>query len=527
MTSKNTSQKNKFGTRISSADFNAPDAHWSKVIADKILEIFPGEDMYTCAAGISPSGVVHFGNFRDVMTVHAVIKELEARGKKTKFIFSWDDFDRLRKVPAGVDASFEKYIGMPLSSIPDPLSEYPSYARRFEVEFENAMKDLGIDLEFRVQTDEYKKGVYDDLIIKAMQNRLEIADILLSFMTEKGKESKDLDEAKYRENFYPVSVYSKFSGKDNTKILNYDGKSTITYKCFDTGNEETIDFTQDHIVKLSWKVDWPMRWLFEGVVFEPGGKDHASPGGSYDTSSVIAKKIFDREAPIFVGYEFVGIRGLGAKMSGSKGNAISPAELLKIYEPELLKWLYLRRLPNQAFELAFDTEIYRQYDEYDREFKGNRIPFKQAVAFGQIMQWDENKLIQFLKSVDLNYDESSISIRMQKARAWLETYNPSEMIVLRSDINKDYVATMSPESIANVQKFVAKLKEGVTTTEELEKVMYDIPKDTVLTDKENAPRQRAFFKDIYNLLISVDTGPRLSTFLWALDRKKVLELLNM
>ena len=104
-------------------------------------------------------------------------------------------------------------------------------------------------------------------------------------------------------------------------------------------------------------------------------------------------------------------------MSGSSGLAVSPGMLLQIYEPALLKWLYLRRIPTQSFNLAFDTEVYRQYDEFDREiaaikqgsasplrkkileFSGAEesnesapIPFKQAVAFGQITQWSEDKL---------------------------------------------------------------------------------------------------------------------------------------
>lgn len=43
--------------------------------------------------------------------------------------------------------------------------------------------------------------------------------------------------------------------------------------------------------EVLWKIDWPMRWLYEDVDFEPRGKDHAAPGGSYDTSRVIAKEI--------------------------------------------------------------------------------------------------------------------------------------------------------------------------------------------------------------------------------------------
>ena len=61
---------------------------------------------------------------------------------------------------------------------------------------------------------------------------------------------------------------------------------------------------------------------------------------------------------------------------------------------------------------------------------------------------------------------------------------------------------------------------------ELEEFIYAIPKDPKLTQKENVPNQRAFFKDVYMLLIGKETGPRLSTFLWALPRDKVIMLLN-
>ena len=80
-----------------------------------------------------------------------------------------------------------------------------------------------------------------------------------------------------------------------------------------------FDFNNEHNCKLAWKIDWPMRWMFEGVDFEPGGKDHATVNGSYDTSKEISKAIFNYEPPIFQGYEFIGIKGTTGKMSGSSG----------------------------------------------------------------------------------------------------------------------------------------------------------------------------------------------------------------
>ncbi|MBI3671451.1 lysine--tRNA ligase [Candidatus Azambacteria bacterium] len=545
-------EKELIGNRITKMH----EGNWVEEVTDRILKVFPNENTYTCAAGISPSGIVHFGNFRDVITAYVFYKELQRRGKKTRLIFSWDDFDRLRKVPANVDPSFSKYIGMPLTAIPDPTGKTESYAKHFEIEFEGAMKDLGIELEYRYQTKEYTSGRYDEQMVHAMRSRKRIAEILLSFMSEKGKEEKNIDPEKFKEEFYPISVYSRFTGKDTTKILSYDGNSQITYLCLETKKEDTIDFKKEHRVKLAWKPDWAMRWKEEGVVLEPGGQDHASPGGSYDASSVMAKEIFDKEPPIFIGYQFVGIRGLGAKMSGSKGNAVSPAQLLEIYEPEMLKWIYLRKAPDQAFELAFDAEIYRQYDEFDRavaDFFGakenvinirslayvdgidnekfkNPIPFRQAVAYGQMMQWDKKKVSELLSKLELSYDDGSIEARLKKAKAWLEKYNPDEMIKLNNSVNKEYVSTMTDEAKILVRKLHEYLMSADTkniTAKELDEVVYGIPKREGIEDAELKKIQRVFFKDIYHLLVGKDTGPRLSTFIWAVDKKKLVDLLNI
>src|SRR3989344_4908338 len=122
-------------------DFNGIVAgtHWADALADAVIAHKPEEPLYTCAAGISPSGPVHFGNFRDIITAHAVAEALEKKGKNARTLFSWDNFDRLRKVPAGVPESFSEHIGKPLSKVPDPLGELPSYAARFEAPFVEAL----------------------------------------------------------------------------------------------------------------------------------------------------------------------------------------------------------------------------------------------------------------------------------------------------------------------------------------------------------------------------------------------------
>ncbi len=504
--------------------------NWAHAVAEEVLTQHPSAPRYTTAAGISPSGVVHFGNFRDIVTSHLVREALREKGKEARLIFSWDNFDRFRKVPAGIPDSFIEHIGKPLSKIPAPPgSPYNSYAEHFQAPFEEAMNILGMDIIFLNQTTLHESGVYDDAIIHAINHREKIADILLSFMTDKAKGEKGLDPVTFKKNYYPISLYSRFSGKDNTKIISFDGERMITYRCTDTHNEETVDITKDHIVKLGWKPDWAMRWKHEQVHFEPGGHDHASPGGSYDAASVITKEIFGYDAPIFTEYKFVGIQGLGSKMSGSKGNAVSPLELLHIYEPEVLKWLYERKSPDQSFELAFNSEIYRQYDEYDAlHADKNAIPFRQAVSFGQIVQWQEEKVQAILDALHLSYTKESIVRRLPLAKNWLVTYNPEEAIEINEKIHEEYAQNLNERERSQVLALREALLRGDRKTiEELDDLVYSIPKENELEDDELKKRQRAFFKTIYNLLIRKDTGPRLGTFLWALDREQVVSLLDI
>ena len=56
--------------------------HWSEKIADEIIARNPEKEEYVCAAGISPSGSIHIGNFRDVATSLFVTEALKRKGKK-------------------------------------------------------------------------------------------------------------------------------------------------------------------------------------------------------------------------------------------------------------------------------------------------------------------------------------------------------------------------------------------------------------------------------------------------------------
>lgn len=165
--------------------------------------------------------------------------------------------------------------------------------------------------------------------------------------------------------YFPYKPYCGNCAKDLTTVTSYDDESTeLNYTCTACGFAETVRLKEFNRGKLVWKVDWPMRWAYEGVIFEPSGVDHSSPGSSFVVGGQIVREIFDGVQPIGPMYAFVGISGM-AKMSSSKGGVPTPADALEIMEAPLLRWLYARRRPNQSFKIAFDQEIQRLYDEWD------------------------------------------------------------------------------------------------------------------------------------------------------------------
>ena len=339
--------------------------HWADKLAQIVLDRNPDKSEYVCAAGISPSGSIHIGNFRDIATSLFVCRSLEKQGKKTRLLFSWDEFDRLRKIPKNVSDvvgdSFEQYVGRPYVDVPDPLGCHENYAKHFEEEFLDSMKQFGIELDCKYQASMYRAGTYLKEILHALDVRGEIFDILDSFRTQDAVEGE-------REAYYPVSIFCPECKRDSTKIISFDEKTYVAeYECA-CGHKGVFDFKKDTNCKLAWKVDWGMRWMYEKLDFEPAGKDHASPTGSYQTSRIIAKEIFGYDAPIFQGYEFIGIKGTTGKMSGSSGLNLTPATLLKVYQPEMILWLYSRTEPLKAFDFCFDEGILRHYAEFDRQY---------------------------------------------------------------------------------------------------------------------------------------------------------------
>ena len=133
-----------------------------------------------------------------------------------------------------------------------------------------------------------------------------------------------------------------------------------------------------------WKVDWPMRWAFEHVDFEPAGMDHATPGSSFTVGHELVEKVFGMPRPAWFGYGFVGFAGV-QKMSSSAGGAPTAEDALRVLEAPILRWLYVRRNPKQTFDIDFGPEVVRLYDEWDALARKAADPDKRDL---QVLAWE-------------------------------------------------------------------------------------------------------------------------------------------
>ena len=538
-----------------------PEADWVSQLADEVIaeaeRRSPGKAVVV-ASGLSPSGPIHLGNLREVMVPHLVADEIRRRGVASAHILSWDDFDRLRRVPADIDPSWAEHIGKPLTSVPAPPgSAHPNWAEHFKAPMEAALARLGVEFRGISQTRMYTSGAYVEQVLLAMRERSRIDAVLAQYRTKPTD-----DDGASGAGYYPYKPYCSACERDLTTVRGYDDASTaLSYVCA-CGHAETVRLAEHRRGKLVWKVDWPMRWAYEGVVFEPSGVDHQAPGSSFVVGGRLVSEIFGGQQPIGPMYAFVGISGM-AKMSSSRGGVPTPADALDIMEEPLLRWLYARRRPQQSFTIAFDSEVHRLYDEWDavarkvadgtasgpdaiaygravrtaaRELPSTPrpLPYRMLASVADITTGDAEQTLRILGDADpsrplVSLDE--VRPRLDRAQNWAATQLPADQrTVLAGEPDASALESLTASERAALDLLLAGLEEQ-WSLDGLSRLVYAVPKlqAGLAADAPPTPElkaaQRAFFGLVYRLLIGRDAGPRLPTLLLAAGPERIRKLL--
>jgi lysyl-tRNA synthetase class 1 len=544
-----------------------PEQSWVQRAADAAIEHARslGAKQVVCASGVSPSGPIHLGNLREVMTAHFVAEEIKSRGLDAVHLHSWDDYDRFRKVPAGLDPALAEHVGKPLVAVPDPYGERASYAEHFMAEFTDAVSRMGVRMHEVRQSSQYPTGRYNPAARHAMDERGRVFDILASFQTE-GRNEKPLDER--RAGYYPFKPYCQTCGKDFTTVTDYTG-DVVSYTCkFGHSGSMSLADGQQISGKLVWKVDWPMRWVHEGVMFEPAGEDHHAPSSSYSSGKVLVSDIFGGTAPYSFAYSFVGLAGGSSKMSSSAGGAAIPATALDILEPAMLRWLYVRRTPSRSFTIDLSPRaVQRLYEEWDQfteraqaadgspadlnllntclrtsvgtvDHSERPVSFRLLSAVADITQANteqiERLVREHLAGVALP-DRDSLLKELQPRLSCAINYATrllpeEERTILRTEFNTEAWGKLDEQTREGVRLLDSRIGED-WSLEGLTRLVYAVPKLLRGLPEDAAPSpelkkaQRAFFAALYQLMCSSDTGPRLPTLLLSIGEDRIHELL--
>lgn len=514
--------------------------HWADIYADKIIREKGEKETYTCASGITPSGTVHIGNFREIISVDLVTKALRSKGKNVRFIYSWDDYDVFRKVPKNMPKPelLETYLRQPITKVPDTLGRADNYARGNEIDVEKILPTVGVNPEYLYQADRYQHSKYAEGMKSALEHKDEIKAILNEFRTNP-----------LPEDWWPISVFSSFTGKDTTTVLGWDGEWNVTYRDDETKQEETLDLRTTSFVKLPWRIDWPMRWVNEGVDFEPAGKDHHSEGGSFDTSKKIVQ-VFGGEAPVSFQYDFISIKGRGGKISSSSGEVVSLYDVLEVYTPEICRYMFVSTRPNQEFSISFDLDVLKIYEDYDnceriyfginkvndKKFAKNQrifelsqigevpteasyqIPFRHLCNLLQIHSGDIDELLATLPDLK----ESQVERLRKKctcAWAWIKNFSPEDFRFALATKDTPLVETTETERTAIKALALAVEKLGTYEDKGFTEAMYDCA-------TENGLETSDFFRIVYLALIGKEKGPKLASFIESCGKDKIFPILS-
>lgn len=506
---------------------------WLNNIADE-LEKRHSDGEILVSSGVSPSGTYHLGTLREVLTAEVIARELKRRGRDAKHIHVADDLDIFRKVPVDVSSEFEKYLGMPLCDVPSPDGSDRSYADYFLADLTEAAKDLKLDMEVVRAHQKYRSGFFVPAIEKALQNIEPIKKAL-----------EEVSGRKLDEQWTPIQVVEDGYLK-NRQFVGIDTDAKEVRYINKDNEEKTVSYAKGE-VKLSWRVDWPARWWLLGVKAEPFGRDHATKGGSYDTGVAIAHDVFGIEPPLPVPYNFINKTGDTKKMSKSKGDTFTAAELLKILPAEVVWFFVIRYAPDKLLFFDDGETLIRLVDEFSELLaKPNKtaeeqqlielctygiekqtvssVPFSHLVASYQASLKDPEVTIDVIARTEhvdtAKQQREIIKTELAFIDQWLKKSAPEDVVFeLTQKIDGHDFSEQEKQFFTGLSAKIESAPDDADG-EWFHKAIYEFKDSTGLSPKE-------LFTALYRVIIGKQSGPRAGWFLSILPREWLIKRLKL
>lgn len=544
--------------------------HWLEGIVNNILEKNTPE--VTLATGKTPSGHIHLGILREIIICDAIRRKLEEHGEKVNFFLFFDSLDAAKRFPEYIDEDYSKEnLGKPFSKMPCPFDEINcnSYAEFFGNELSSTFKEFGIKVNVKWTHELYQGAKMKEKIKIALKNSEEIKEIT-------GKNW--LPALVICENCNRILKTTKVGTEIEivpNRVLSYNLKeNSVKYSCPSCGHktETSID---GGALKLNWRVDWPAKWSLFQTTCEPAGKDHSTPGGSYDTGIEICQKIFNYEGPVKLPYEWM---RLGEKdMKTSKGIVFTPRKYLKMADAEILRLFILRTDPNKHISFRIE-ELYQLYDFYEKmenvyfgleeanseeeekflkyiyplcqiegipEEKPPRLPLNFLITMAQIQKISKfeeifekaNKKLKGLNYRQYSFDEFKFRLkRTENLVSELKNIiENEENQKIKRQIASKYDLFEIPDNITKeiIKDLDDNQKNGLKLIKEYMERNEDLTEDELQNKTFNIAKEilkippKKMFQAIYSVILGQSFGPRLGPFLLMLDKEWLIKRLSI
>ncbi len=528
--------------------------HWSDVEAQKLIEA-RGTQKLLFATAITPSGPIHVGNMREVLTTEAIFRGARDAGAEVELLYIADDYDPLRKVYPFLHKDYQVHVGKPLREIPCPDAEgkpngcgaHDSYAAHYLEPFLANLAELGIEPTVRSAHAMYHEGRFVEHTLKSLDEADKIRSII-----------EKVSGRQLSKKWAPVNpqcpTCRRISGVD---VLGYV-KPVLSCRCAacaegsDDPDAGVFEVRADEagIGKLPWRIDWPARWDFLGVSFEAFGKDHGAKGGSWDTGVRIIRDVFEGREPEHVMYEFLNLKGQGA-MHSSTGLAVSASDILQMTPPEVLRYLLMKQSPRKHIDFDSGDGVVRLVDEFDRlerialgaeENPGtftdvertyqlscprdvpttlpNKVQYSHLVTVAQMADTVEGVEDILRRTATLTgeldaHSRAELQERVHHVRFWLQRFAPEGA---RFQVQLEDLPEF--DRTAEDKAFYAEAANRFAGLEWTGQNVHD----AVYAAREAAGLSAGqAFKAVYRAVLGQDRGPRAGFFLSSLDQNWVIQ----
>ncbi len=504
--------------------------------------------VFRTESGVGASGFPHVGSFGDVTRAYSVALALKDAGVKSEYIAYSDDKDGLRKVPLTLPDSLEKYIGVPVSAIPDPFKCHNSYGEHMRSLMVDAIEKAGIEYTLESATENYKSGILDDAIETILLNAEKVGQIA----------KRLTGQEKYME-VLPYFAVCENCGKMYTtrsyKIMKVEHK--ILYVCDQEFRGKNLNNGKELVIKgcghkdetsyfkgggkLSWKPEFAARWKSLKILFEPIGKDIRD---SVAINDAVCREVLNFEPPLHIMYEMF-LDKSGKKISKSYGNVFTPQVWFRYGSIQSLVLLMLKRfegtreldvtdIPKYMDEMNNLERVYFGLEKVSNEKELNNMkrlfeysyflnPPKTPSVHAMYSSWlelakilPEKEQTKFALQKLKEYGhvkksskevERVVKERIEFAKNWVYDFEKTEIKLI--------IDAKEKELIKELIRLIQKENDG----ERLQEKIFELLKNHNLNIYKG-------FKLLYNIILSSDNGPRLGPYILERGKDEILEKLK-